>query len=123
MQVTTYTINGKLYTVIMPDDIEAFEIKESDWFIDWRGYHVAINRTCEGNEYIVAHALPALPRNPKPEDAALLYRYASEGLFVCMGNGEVVVRSNGVIVFISDGDFEITHCLDTQRNRVEVAIV
>lgn len=25
--------------------------------------------------------LPALPRNPKPEDVPLLYRYASEGLF------------------------------------------
>jgi hypothetical protein len=81
MRVTAEEINGKKYTVIYPlGDISKHEIDDAVWVIDWRGVRVAINKTSEDNEYVIAYALPALPHHPKPEDADLLYRYLSEGI-------------------------------------------
>lgn len=88
-QISIETIDGKKCTVIYPlGDISEHEIKKAIWVIDWRGVRVAINKTSEGNEYVIAYALPALPRHPKPEHAPLLYRYMAEGLHPYGHEGE-----------------------------------
>lgn len=78
-------------------------------------------------EYTIT-ILPALPRNPKPEHAALLYRYASESLNVRYEIMDADLRCadglgiGDILNHLGCCPIEITHCLDTQGNRVEVAI-
>lgn len=93
--------------------------------------------------------LPALPRHPKPEDAALLLRYQAEGIFfkgrvVLEINGEhryqcentyvecrpyvdgfwIDTGSGGNGCFNLNGDYyvEITHAVDAQGNKIDIAI-
>ena len=124
MQVTPETINGKRYNVVWHNNIR----------MKPKTYHLlelpfeAIETSCgvcvlhrEG-EYI-ATAIPPLPRNPKRRDKPMLYRYLAEGL---RPQGAAFIGK----MFAEDCDWllegslkTITHCLDTQGNRVEVAIV
>lgn len=83
--------------------------------------------------------LPPLPRYPKPKDAALLYRYAAEGLFL---SGRYFHESKGWVNctwvqfrrIVENGghskaadpyepEYEITHAVTADGQRVEVAIV
>lgn len=69
-------------------------------------------------------ALTALRRNPTAEDARLLYRYCSEGLFPHSkdSNGEDFTTQDTINWYGEAGELEITHAIDEQGNRVEVAI-
>ena len=77
----------------------------------------------------IATALPALPRNPKPEDAQLLYRYMAEGIYpdmVDVDSGEPGLF-NGMFIIVSDDECgesyspKITHATHNGE-RVEIAI-
>lgn len=83
--------------------------------------------------------LPALPRNPKPEDAPLLYRYMAEGIEAIS-----TLYDDGAERFVNNVDFltmlsqlkhygnkevdgggmyiQITHAIDVDGNKLEVAI-
>lgn len=93
--------------------------------------------TCFTYEDITAALviLPALPRNPKPEDAALIAAYNAQGLVVfgeddngvdlefCVQNGKLWCYNDNWEVFGAlQAEEEITHCVDASGNRVDVAI-
>jgi hypothetical protein len=78
----------------------------------------------------IATALPALPRNPKPEDARLLYRYMAEGIYpkgarlggIQISSGELVERCLDEEHSKNIG-LEITGAIDSKTGeRVEIAI-
>lgn len=134
MKTSIETINGKLCTIV------------------WHGYNPIKNTigrrfaTLHGGTFAVfkdadcldhiATAIPALPRNPKPKDAPLLYRYASEGLMVWWtDNDEEKPRTCAWVINMHLVNYnqlvehtnltrrmEITHAVDSEGNKVEVAI-
>lgn len=130
IKTTIKTINGKLCTVIWHE-------KKPD------GVNLEYSYTKHGCEVYcsppfsiihIATALFALPRHPKPEDAGLLYRYASEGIFPFV-DGVLCVKSkipcfvNGKVdCYISEKSEHsetiagITYAEDNQGNKIEVAI-
>ena len=136
MQVTQEMIGGKLYTVIWhqtPRPLENERLTRTTF--GFEAHHINAAPIIH-----LATILPPLPRNPKAEDAALVARYMSEGLFVygnlsAYGNDALLLDRCGLFaknrygqeLQITDREqpflFEITHCLDTQGNRVEVPIV
>lgn len=120
------TINGKLCTVIKRKfDVE--KVRESlaigvpvvAWHRFWKKPVVIVNcyadrdgivfyqgwfnesQTFALRDMVFSNTLtilPALPKHPKPEDAPLLYRYASEGLYARIDG-----KNNGVGRCISCG--------------------
>ncbi|MCA9340410.1 MAG: hypothetical protein KDA17_05840 [Candidatus Saccharibacteria bacterium] len=152
MKTSIETINNHLVTVIRkPFDVEwvreqlamgaplivqlLFDSVEDDFnpprIEIWKCEDDFIDRTTHPEEtglraaYIISK-LPALPKHPTPEDAALLYRYASEGLFP---RGYKDFKNQYIwhvealeIDPLKYKGVEITHATDTEGNRVEVAI-
>lgn len=129
MQVSIKTISGRLCTVIQGDEpflggeLSSWAgIVEHDY-----GYYLL-----DGN-ILVATALFALPRKPKPEDARLLYRYMAEGLRVAgtydkesyeyLDERPIMIKAQTVFIYGISNNFEITHCLDDELSeKVAVAI-
>ena len=80
--------------------------------------------------YLKITALPALPRNPKLEDAPLMFRYMAEGLIpVAEEDGNIYTVFKGVSYNYELEDTcecwfdKITHCIDLKTDEiVEVAI-
>lgn len=78
--------------------------------------------------------LPALPRNPKPEDARMLYRYMAEGIdIIWKWGGEIeddwesitcgLLHNQDGIDLIGDGAVPIAYAINSETGeRVEVAI-
>lgn len=164
MKTTIETISGKLCTVIRRD-FDAEKVRESlamgvPVVAETKAKNRYLLKCFAGGEYAssmqnkvvggfcidgvsmsephFAHTitlLPALPRHPKPEDAALLYRYLAEGLHVIAHRLDNIERSKLVSTHrIEDvlwgwwkahpplAEYRITHCVDTHGNRVDVAI-
>jgi hypothetical protein len=117
INVSIETIQGELYTVVWHDYIVTEPLKElsSNWHKNRDGY-VAL-----WPHGVIATALPALPRKPKPEDAQLLYRYMAEGIEPCW---ERELRGAHLILEIEEGndEVEITHALNLNGNKIEIAI-
>lgn len=70
------------------------EIDAKKYTVVWTKYSdsSSIFTSYEVDSVMFATHLPALPRNPKLEDAPLLYRYMGEGIdiyFEAYGHGEV----------------------------------
>lgn len=101
-----------------------------EWF---RGSYMAGDASSFSHTLTI---LPALPRNPKPSDAALLYRYMVEDLIPfgdikvpCAAFGESNGRYQRISVEVStvgriDNSMPtLTHAIDSQTGeRVEIAI-
>lgn len=142
MQVSVETIAGKLHTVIWyTNDVRVWE--KQNWKATRGGGYMAFFHGEDDDSHHIATALPALQRHPKPEDAALLYRYASEGLTVC---GESIDNNgkNHLFCFVGSGSkgmytehnpphdarvnldwfrhYPVTHAIDSTGQRVEIAI-
>lgn len=70
--------------------------------------------------------LPALSKHPKTEDAALPYRYASEGIFLVGTYGDEDYETCGFRQFLEmyhSGKLKaVVGAVDADGNRVEVAI-
>lgn len=116
MKTSIETINGNLYTVVWHepmDDRKGIWVRTANEDI----LHAAVY---EG-AYIIATALPALARKPKPEDARLLHLYAGHGIEV---HGKIASLNN----FNGNGATfpcrlsVITHALDEDGNTIEIAI-
>jgi hypothetical protein len=78
---------------------------------------------------VIATILPALPCRPKPEHAQLLYRYASEGLWVQIQEdgqpGDMAQCGEFTQLHPSawkKKNIKITHALTEDGQRVEIAI-
>lgn len=89
--ITIETINGKKYTVVWHVNMsDNYKRRELTWMPLKNG--CLINHlwgiTLEATH--IATALSALPRQPKPEDAPLLYLYMSEGIAIAMKWGKSV---------------------------------
>ena len=78
----------------------------------------------------IATALPPLPRNPTPKDLRLLNYYESYGLTPMCGQTNILHR---VYEYLStaewgglwadyDDDYELSHAINDQNERVEIAI-
>jgi hypothetical protein len=143
MQVTIEEINSELCTIIWSIAPSQHDTCETLVYPNKHGYQF----NDIDSERHVATALRALPRNPKPEDAALLYRYVSEGLILVgsNGSGEFFIQPhwnnadqwkapNQMILEYDSvtGDsytgtewgevVEITHAIDSEGNKINVAI-
>lgn len=139
MTITKEKINGVEHTIVWHDGGEPFWMPSAQ---GWNGHGMDYeSNTLSG---LIATALPPLPRNPQPSDAALLYLYAAQGLMVV---SEVIGNdSNRTIhsyVFVGSGrkgiyteknppydctnhldwfaNYPITHALHNGA-RVEIAI-
>ena len=118
--ITTEEIDGKKYTVVWPDDaVSQEEVANARWWVDWNGVKYAVDVLLPNNEHIIATALPALQRKPKPEDARLLYLYMAHGLTM---HGKYA----GLQIDMYDGTFPhwlniITHAT-LNSERVEIAL-
>ncbi len=91
----------------------------------------------QANHHIHAIALPPLPRNPTADDAKLLHLYASYGLQLCgtfyanvnkIGNQDF--SSSSFLMYLLSvlkaglvTNCKITHIIDEQDKKVEVAIL
>jgi len=76
-------------------------------------------------DMFIATALPALPKHPKPEDAALLYRYLSEGVVIYFAKNISTknIQLEDYLYRLRDSKtHQIDHVTDTQGNRLDVAI-
>jgi len=77
-KITIEEIKGKKYTVVWHANMSKNYMRsELTWLPLKNG--CLINYPWEAATQI-ATALPALPRNPKPSDAALIWRYMAEGI-------------------------------------------
>jgi hypothetical protein len=148
MKTTIETIKGKPYTVVwhMPtyaDD--GFKAQDGEvMFAMPLGGYVLANIDCKE---VLATALPALPKHPTAEDAALLYLYAAHGLypvftdtrhlhlpederqypFLTLYDAEIHREDysdtrSGVVGTAIDAHDEITHAVTASGERVEIAI-
>jgi hypothetical protein len=130
MTVTIKEIDGELMTVVWQGGIGGSRVLTSTEI------YSAIYKPLDDCLFfaesgdIFAVALPALPRNPKPEDAALIYRYMAEGIYpkgerlggIQISSGELVERCLDEEHSKNIG-LEITHAIDTKTGeRVEIAI-
>lgn len=83
-KVTVETIGGKKCTVVWHK-----ESKLCDEWIRANSGGLLLVRKTVASPYVgydhIATALPALPRNPTPDDARLLYRYMAEGIEAVYG--------------------------------------
>lgn len=118
-KVSIEEIGGKQYTLIWRDGIKNNRWKEFSTIETEYGYEIiSCNRS-------FATALFALPKHPKPSDAELLYRYASEGLEVYAEfipkNGNKGVSAFVVEYIRGQDKWKITHAT-LNGERVEVAI-
>lgn len=131
LKVTKETINGKLCTVIWhsPEPRQGC-LDDVLWGYNGVG---EIYSNYYGHEHI-ATALPALTRNPTPEDAPLLYRYASEGIEVQYGytdhTGEhcLLAADNGgyaALDWVLGKQYKVgfEKAVDKDDNRIDVAIL
>lgn len=145
MQTSVETISGKLCTVIkrpfdaewvreqlamgMPYMYEAEDGYRGNFYPKIRTLvEKAIDIGRLTPKYVIT-ILPALPRRPTPEHAPLLYRYASEDVFVVGTGHDGPSYPNGLglsgILHLSKthkGKAEITHATDTNGNKIEIAI-
>lgn len=133
MKTTIEEINGKLFTVIWHKNVTqsgyCFDnLRKRNLYFqpDGIGYLIFAN-----NFY--AAALPALPRNPKPEDTRLIHRYLAEGIVLSFATYDEM----GEFMQGYSSDYypikkilertEITLCPDPRNSetgeKVEVAIV
>lgn len=123
MKVSIETIYTKKYTVIYHDEQLFCKILGRRLVTLGNGV-LEIFREPECLDHI-ATALPPLPRNPKPEDAPLLYAYMAEGLTVycdCpVERGLDISIVLATLCTFIHGDFEITHAT-LGGERVEIAI-
>jgi hypothetical protein len=99
---------------------------------------------CDGLLHI-ATALPPLPRNPTADDAKLISLYRAHGFYICATENysEPIENRNPFIIVGSNNDgcfyyqeifnkeedgwldpsiITITHALDEQGNRIEIAL-
>ncbi len=128
-KVTIEKIQGKQYTVMWQMDIlgNLHDYKRLDNYIGYNFYTA-------GDE-LIATALPALPRYPTAEDVELLHLYATHGLiliFTSEYSGAMTskvkhTRNFTHVLTILERNYypdkyEITHAIDKEGNRVEVAI-
>lgn len=122
MKTSIEEINGKKYTVVWYwNTLRTFEQTLRDGSIifgDALGDHIAT-------------ALPALPRNPKPEDAPLLYRYAAEGIWAqIVDHGDKSVKDwpqRGEFTQLHPDlwvkrDIQIYEAIDKDGNTIDIAI-
>ncbi len=112
-KISIEEIQGKKYTVVWhEEDLHGYRVKAITV-----GYVLfCCNRTAH-----LATALPALPRNPKPEHAALLYRYMAEGFEIGFDKNFHSGVPKTIIEMCSKEGSEITHATHN-GNRVEIAI-
>ena len=150
MKVSIEEINGKKCTFIRrPFDEEWVKQQlgmELGVAVEWRqpyespiiatlitrngardGYYSTAFHEWHKSEMELITILPPLPRHPKPEDAKLLYRYMSEGLTVVARytdpwEGEDYEAYDLNMIAMLGTCLEITHCIDEEGNKVEVAI-
>ena len=118
-KITKETINGAEFTVVWHKGYIDRECFLSPVVADY-GFIFPVYDKIESNKRsLEATALPALPRNPKPEDAPLLYRYMAEGITpVCNYEGDLIDA-----IYKQWPHLEITHAIDSQTGeRVEIAI-
>ena len=119
--VTIEEIDGKKYTVVWHK--YGALAKGSVEHVEWLGKVILywFGSDINGGSTHIATALPALPQKPNPEDAPLLYRYASEGFL--FGTTTRLLSGAGIICWLGGGgSCEIVHMTDKEGNRVEVAI-
>lgn len=134
-KITVETIQGKPYTVVWRDINTDEDIASG--FVEGKFEKIASDGVCKylvvHDEDIAATALPALPRHPKPEDAPLLYRYASEGIFVWISVMREQGFQDGCTVWEGESIslLNMLHCSDItsetlygflSNERVEIAI-
>lgn len=89
----------------------------------YAGFDELADRTYSDKEKVqsIVTTLPALPRYPKAEDMLLVHRYEAEGLNI-MGrfkHDAEWIENEGVCCGVAE---EITHAVDSEGNRIEVAI-
>jgi len=162
MKTEIITINGRNYTRIVKDaDLEWIkgELKKGNPVVvalenlddyrilkEWNGklelyYSSDENIFFDKNITHTIHTLDPLPRYPTANDAALLYEYASHGLFAVFHNE--LFNSNKYFIGFNrhttqcwmvnnqSGDnsewktkdgLEITHCINQAGEKCEVAI-
>lgn len=127
-KITIETIQGKPYTVVWYKDVET-----SSALLGRR--LVELSNGCLGVFHdanclnLLATALPALPRKPKPEDARLIYRYMAEGLHPWGTGRDGAIYPNGLgpegLISLSKRNTkaaEITHAICSETGeRVEIA--
>lgn len=129
MKVSVETINGRECTVIH---------RNGDYTPDGAGFLKCT--TSLGHEVYskksgahLATTLPPLPRHPKPEDAPLLYRYASEGVIAeyryedhCGDEYILSINEDGFAglgyCLAKHWAVSYVHAIDLEGNRVDVAI-
>lgn len=126
MRVSVEEINGRKCTVIR---YRKSKSTPEAWFFMPDGVALLLFIERDGGANCYAVALPALPRHPKPEDAQKLYAYMKEGLrpfAVAMTKKGQPMGSwcgDGVIQAATASRFmKITHAIDPEGNRVEIAI-
>lgn len=130
MKTTIENINGADYTVVWHDVHPTDSHSFADSLI-W--VKLQMGWMASGTKHI-ATALPALPRHPKPEDAALLYRYMAEGIEVIYRwVRDPEMKSAWTPICASDGmeyldgmhvteATEFMRATDKDGNKIEVAI-
>jgi hypothetical protein len=124
--ITIENINGVPHTVIWYREyVTASHINKESGTYAWAelkpfGSALFVN---EGVNVHAAIALAPMPRYPAKDDAALLYAYASHGIFVGTEYAEILspenimyrIKSSPLVVVI-------THAVNAQGERVDVAI-
>jgi len=92
--------------------------------VEQEGFNNGFEFTYDYTMTSVVTILPALSKHPKPEDAALLYRYASEGIFAVGVHGEEEYETCGFDDFLGEinNKLRTVGAVDADGNRVEVAI-
>lgn len=131
MKVTIKPINGINHTVVWHDEsfITTFIESEFDLLNNGSLVKIVYNLDEEKCKHI-ATALPPLPRNPTPKDLRLLNYYESYGLTPMCGQTNILHR---VYEYLStaewgglwadyDDDYELSHAINDQNERVEIAI-
>ena len=132
MLVSVENIDGVKHTVIWYSEIDAHIICDEGW------YDCYLHKICiDGNGKVIATALPPLPRNPNADDAKLLYAYVAYGLKVIFQHKDCIAHDmaefvgfdglnilllNFYGVFKYLDTYKITHALDEQNNRIEIAL-
>ena len=132
MKYSKEVINGVEMTVVWhSENYQRLGINYDKW---WSAIladgSITKHDHCSGEH--IATALPALPKHPKPEDAALLYRYMAEGITPYLREdsrgGEFYAMWGGDFSFWWYGEMEaarnpeITHATDKDGNKISVAI-
>jgi hypothetical protein len=125
MNISKQIIDSKLYTVIL---YEKYAYNEDNYRIldNINGSDTLI---LHDDETLLGTALPALPKHPTKDDKELLHRYISEGLTPVTLCHAVEAHTRKprqyeqTCIYEEWGEYrEITHAIDKDGNKVEIAI-